>query len=82
MRILGAGLPKFTGWFALGYNAEITPSVDNALFYKNGGVNSAASAHAWSGYKVYIDPSRVNSIYGASKTVQPPAISILPQIKY
>ena len=82
MRILGAGLPNFTGWFALGFNAEITSSVDNALFYKNGSVNSAASAHAWSGHKIYIDPSRVNSIYGASETVQPNALAFLPQIKY
>lgn len=28
------------------------------------------------------DASRLNSIYGAANTVQPPAISLIPQIKY
>lgn len=31
---------------------------------------------------VTFDASRSNSIYGASDTVQPPAITLIPQIKY
>ena len=82
MRILGAGLPNFTGWFTGGNNSGYVVGVDNKLFYKNGNTSNAASAHAADATKIWIDPSRVNSIYGASKTVQPPALLLLPQIKY
>ena len=32
--------------------------------------------------RVGLDASRSSSIYGASNTVQPPALVLLPQIKY
>lgn len=82
MRILGAGLPNFTGWFTGGNNNGHVVGVDNKLFYKNGHTSYAASASANDATQIWIDPSRVNSIYGAANTVQPPAISLLPQIKY
>lgn len=33
-------------------------------------------------YKVMFSANRSSSIYGASETVQPPALQIIPQIKY
>ena len=33
-------------------------------------------------YKVMFSANRSTSIYGASETVQPPALQIIPQIKY
>ena len=82
MRILGAGLPNFTGWFTSGNNSGHVPGADGTLFYKSGTTANAASLNANDATKIWIDPSRVNSIYGAANTVQPPAISLLPQIKY
>ena len=34
------------------------------------------------GTSLKFDASRCNSLYGASATVQPPAISLIPQIRY
>lgn len=33
-------------------------------------------------YDLAFDASRINNIYGASETVQPPAFALIPQIKF
>ena len=45
----------------------------------NGGVNAGSNIV---GSNVYFDASRSNSIYGNSTIVQPPALTLLPIIKY
>ena len=79
-----AGLPNFTGWFHSGFNSTTSISwmADEGLFY-NSGIESGGQASSiyWAGRKIYMDPSRVNSIYGNSDTVQPPALTLLPCIR-
>lgn len=82
MRILGAGLPNFTGWFTSGNNSGHVPGADGTLFYKDGTTSNAASLNANDATRIRFNPSRANSIYGKSTTVQPPALSLLAQIKY
>ena len=58
----------------------------NGCFTNSNGGGVAYSAHvnqANSGSVTYnINASRSSSIYGASSTVQPSAISLIPQIKF
>ena len=82
-----AGLPNITGW---GGSAAIrTASSDPANVAATGAFTGAAAnfnrvqegstqGYAWNSF----DASKSNSIYGASTTVQPPAIKLIPQIKY
>lgn len=83
VKTISAGLPNITG------NG---PRVDG--FYATTGANGAFYTYQASGNKrdtsssssnepVYcIDASRCSSVYGASDTVQPPALSLIPQIKF
>lgn len=45
------------------------------------GVNDLLTAEG-QGAALTFDASKSNSIYGSSETVQPPAICLIPQIKY
>ena len=72
-----AGLPNITGSFGGGY-----ATYSNA--FSMGNITNIASP-ASSGisiYQVSFDASKSNSIYGNSTTVQPPALTLLPCIKY
>ena len=83
--IISPGLPNITGKFNAQGNSNGGKFSDKAsgAFYTNtpysGNVNSGVGDVS-GGYS--FDASRVNSIYGAGSTVQPPAISLIPQIKY
>lgn len=72
-----AGLPNITGGNAWG-------AVDVVgAFYRTGTKNGLNNYNADSGYHYTgFDASRSNSIYGNSTTVQPPALTLLPCIKY
>lgn len=85
---LEAGLPNITGSTR---TYTIYPfGTDNAMqgaFYLNnaGGTNIANTGATISGgidCAVAFDANRSSSIYGKSNTVQPPAIQLIPQIKY
>ena len=76
--VKSAGLPNITGWFA----AEGAPrGAEGALSIEaySRWVYGASQAVA---HKVTLDASHSNSIYGNSTTVQPPALTLLPCIKY
>lgn len=60
------------GWWSSG--AVTLTQVDS----NGAGIGTEAHNYAQLG----IDASRSNPIYGASATVQPPAISLIAQIKY
>ncbi len=76
-----AGLPNITGWHtwlphtSFGYDG---------VFGKEGSGQNMLSTHAESGSidRLTFDASRSSTVYGASSTVQPPAIKLIPQIKY
>ena len=83
-----AGLPNITG--AIGYihsNALNEGSGDWGVFkYRNYGNEMVQLTSPPTGkkgaYDIEFNASRGNSIYGNSNTVQPPAITLLPVIKY
>lgn len=83
---LVAGLPNITGslesatmrylWANTGHGV-LSSSFNNG-HYSDTGAQEKNSAYP----DIKFDASRSNSIYGSSTTVQPPAIILLPQIKY
>ena len=79
------GLPNIEGNFYLRPNAAGTSTGNGAFAFLSGGSQLSASVSetaraAENGYS--FRASRSNSIYGASTTVQPPAIVLIPQIRY
>ena len=85
-----AGLPNITGHFAIRGPSETglllaDASVDGAI--RNTIAQSANKVGSSGGWRAYssdysLDASRSNPIYGRSDTVQPPALSLVAQIKY
>ena len=87
---VAAGLPNITGKFATRYAEDALAGLIHLSGACTG--NSPESVGAdrqGSGYALLTLPSIVtfnaqksNAIYGNSATVQPPAISLIPQIKF
>lgn len=85
-----AGLPNITGNFTIRGPSETglllaDASVDGAI--RNTIAQSANKVGSSGGWRAYssdysLDASRSNPIYGRSDTVQPPAITMIAQIKY
>ena len=85
---VSAGLPNITGSFGCtvpGKHGNTARGAFSGTSYAAGTVDatavsgtSAPNTTIW-GYD--IDASRVSSVYGASSTVQPPAVKMLPCIK-
>ena len=78
-------LPDIEGSFYLRPNAAGTSTSNGAFAYLGGVSQLSASVNETAkstenGYS--FKASRFNSIYGASTTVQPPAIVLIPQIRY
>ena len=82
--VLPPGLPNIEGYeSAGGAGIERIPFTCNGVFTHEGISGIAASGGTViNTYKIRFNASLSNSIYGASTTVQPPAIQLLPQIKY
>nr|DAE71809.1 MAG TPA: tail collar domain [Bacteriophage sp.] len=84
--VMEAGLPNITGQ-ATFINSD---GVDNtqypdrgALYWENYAHNVKMQTISGTGKRdIMIDASRSNNIYGASTTVQPPALCLLPCIRY
>lgn len=90
-----AGLPNLWGFFSISDNVarnEPTSAFSSAggcmkmfpfshdIVYLNSGTHSVATAHV--NDQMSFDASTHNSIYGSSTTVQPPAINVIPIIRY
>lgn len=79
VNVLNAGLPNITGKLNAIKSFEDSPYSGLFECLSNlGGVQTGG----YQAGKVSFDASRSNSIYGASTTVQPPAFSLMPQIKF
>ena len=80
--ICPAGLPNITG----NVNIEIGNfAAAKGVFYTKvftGKISSTAASETSGLRSIGFDASRGNSIFGNSETIQPPTISLLPQIKY
>lgn len=77
---IAAGLPNITGDFR-SVDVGDWEGASGAFIAENtgGGQTTLGSAHYDA--TVSFDASRSSSIYGASSTVQPPAIQLIPQLK-
>lgn len=75
-----AGLPNITGSFRA--NDQTGTSGMNGAFYPGGDSKNGGATNNTRNYIYLFDASRSSAIYGASTTVQPPAITLIPQIKY
>lgn len=83
--IKGAGLPNVIGYVNYGQSNNVTGS--SSLYGKDNTEGESiwtpsAATTSKNAKKIAFDANRSNSIYGAANTVQPPAIILLPQIKY
>ncbi|WP_168061105.1 phage tail fiber protein [Megasphaera sp. SW808] len=88
---LDAGLPNITGESGTVSGAQTNVSQGDPLnpydkgafvrVLKKKGVGYTTN-DVWNMFTLNIDASRSNAIYGASDTVQPPAISLIPVIRY
>ena len=77
LAIIPPGIPNITGT-AGAYDGQ---EVQTGAFYLTGSAN--VGAESWvPRVRLMFDASRANKIYGAAETVQPPTISLLPQIKF
>ncbi|WP_206081550.1 hypothetical protein [Megasphaera sp. SW808] len=81
---IGAGLPNITGIMSTHTSVGIFGDVPeyNGCFELGDSMPRAPESIAIQGYKLNFDASLSNAIYGASETVQPPALALIPQIKY
>lgn len=77
--VVDAGLPNLT--FGVGRIGQPEILSGNTC-YKGTGVQGSFSSWGGNTQGLYFDASRASSVYGASNTVQPPAIGLIPQIKY
>ena len=81
---IDAGLPNIEGDLigasgggrSFGYNSGLFESKDPSTY-----VGAASSGYS-SYCNVNFNAKRANALYGASETVQPPSISLIPQIKF
>lgn len=79
--VKSAGLPNITGQFSAPYNnstGAIKVGEKNFIMANGGNYPNGAAK----GYIQYFSASNSSSIYGNSSTVQPPALTLLPCIKY
>lgn len=86
---IGAGLPNITGSLNLDVYGAGKLHVADSVGAISGKENATISPVGSSGADVSgmatgisINASKSSSIYGASTTVQPPAVKLIPQIKY
>lgn len=86
MKVLAAGLPNIEANLSNNADRNVFNNAMSGAFYRDssGGKYWAAVAyddHNTTG-NIYFDASRHDAIYGNSKTVQPPAVSVNIFIKY
>lgn len=76
-----AGLPNITGQFELS-NIKQNPNTSGAFSFSNMSTSGTADNTTTRPGRIHFNASLSNPIYGASDTVQPPALILLPIIKY
>lgn len=81
--VVPAGLPNIKGNTGyLYYPSNVGYTVSDAFYKGKNGTSVNAYGTTYNEPVLSFDASRSNSIYGKSETVQPPTISLLPQIKF
>ena len=80
--VLQAGLPNITGSFRADQN-HIGDICNNAFSRTTGnGYTHMESMVSNATYFIEFHASNSNAIYGGNTTVQPPALQLIPQIRY
>ena len=83
-QVIAAGLPEITGKIYPIFSTENIVAGCSGAFTGTiayDGTRAAGNTNmAW--VNVYFDASKSNAIYGASDTVQPPSLVLIPQIKF
>ena len=84
---LNAGLPNISGqiWNIAYQDAYKSSGSSNGAFSKrtaNEGTSFIGTTEQYTADGFVFDASHSNAIYGKSSTVQPPALQLIPQIKY
>lgn len=81
--VLAAGLPNIMGTLTgLAYRNNYFGVGTGVFSTSRSGGNSALTLDGTGNDLINFNATNSNSIYGASNTVQPPAIVLIPQIKY
>ena len=75
------GIPNITGTFLSCSWFDAVNYTPTGAFYENGKSARAAGYDEPRRVNAF-DASRCSTIYGASNTVQPPAIQLIPQIRF
>lgn len=83
-QVIAAGLPEITGKIYPIFSTEnivtgCSGAFTGTIVYDT---TNAGGSNKMSWVNANFDASKSNAIYGASDTVQPPAISLIPQIKF
>ena len=74
--VIAAGLPNITGTMPFDFE-----NVTGAFVIEKQIVNGSG-AGSGRDMLLHLDASKSNPIYGRSDTVQPPAICLIPQLRY
>lgn len=83
------GLPNITGTISVRYAEDGMAVLENLSGVFSSGISTTGAMHAQGGYvtkngiiSANFSATSSNAIYGAASTVQPPALALLPQIRY
>ena len=82
--VISAGLPNITG-SVYNFNVHAQSGLNAVGAFSvqiEGGTNTGSNWNTNLNDSINFDASRSSSIYGASTTVQPPALRLIPQIKF
>lgn len=80
--VKAAGLPNITGtanWNQNGKDYNFSGAFKSSTYMSGANVGTGNSTGVW---QLSFNAANSNSIYGSSNTVQPPALSLIPQIKF
>ena len=78
--VLKAGLPNITGAVSTVVSTSGGLQGSGAFSVQNNGRGGGDSS--WYYGTINFDANRCSATYGASDTIQPPALSLIPQIKF
>lgn len=88
VKSVAAGLPNIEGSFwpfafdNASHQVDKTQGTTGAFRQEGNDYNGPVAHGAYDNARAVLDASKSNPIYGSSDTVQPPAISLIAQIKY
>lgn len=81
MSVKDAGLPNITGSTPYVVTSQTAGSFQGALYSNGDGAKGTTTGSSDQWRILAFNASKSNAIYGNSKTVQPPALQLIPQIK-